>query len=362
MRTEKKVTQNSITTTYNYIWNDGKLVSQSDGTNTFYFFYNDSKYAPDGFVLNGTDTYLYTKNLQGDITGIADANGNIVTTYIYDAWGKITSVTGTQASTIGTANPFRYRGYCYDDDTGLFYVGSRYYDPEVGRFISPDAVIDNRSILGTNLYSYCWNNPVNMHDQTGYYAATLVLTASATVSLSGALTGIMASISASIASIKTAIATSWFIPVCIAATAIAIVGIVCAVNRVMALSATAASTISAVKTNVNKGGVKPGGGNTVYVITRKGTADVVYAGRTCNFSARKSAHQKKFPSNAYTMIPVATGLSLTQARALEQAIITAYTIDTLKNMINSISPSKWGNFKTEFDQMGTLIKSWLDPE
>ena len=76
-----------------------------DGTNTFYFFYNDSKYAPDGFVLNGTDNYLYTKNLQGDITGIADSNGSIVTTYTYDAWGKIISVTGSQSTTIGTANP-----------------------------------------------------------------------------------------------------------------------------------------------------------------------------------------------------------------------------------------------------------------
>lgn len=180
--------------------------------------------------------------------------------------------------------------------------------------------------------------------------------------MSGALAGIMTSISASMASIKTAIATSWFIPVCIAATAIAITGIVYAVNRVIALSASAATTISAVKANVNKGGVKPGGGNTVYVITRKGTTDVVYAGRTCNFNARKSAHQKKFPSGSYTMYAVATGLTLAQARALKQTIITAYTIDTLKNMINSISPSKWGNFKTEFNQMGTLIQSWIDPE
>ena len=62
------------------------------------------------------------------------------------------------------------------------------------------------------------------------------------------------------------------------------------------------------------------------------------------------------------MIPIATGLTLAQSQALEQALITAYTIDTLKNMINSISPSKWSNFKTEFEQMGTLIQSWIDPE
>lgn len=62
------------------------------------------------------------------------------------------------------------------------------------------------------------------------------------------------------------------------------------------------------------------------------------------------------------MMPIATNLSKAQARAMEQTIITAYTLDTLKNMINSISPKKWNNFKTEFDQMTTLIKSWIDPE
>ena len=192
----------------------------------------------------------------------------------------------------------------------------------------------------------------------------LTLNAPTTAALGGALAGIMVSISASMTSVKAAIATSWLIPVCIAATAIAIGGIIYAVNRVMALSSAAASTIASVKTKVNSGGLDPKklGNNTVYVIYRNSNKDVVYAGRTCNFSARKSVHQKKFPSNTYTMIPIATNLILAQARALEQSIITAYTIDTLKNMINSISPSKWGNFKTEFEQMGTLVQSWLDPE
>ncbi|MGI6746443.1 MAG: RHS repeat domain-containing protein [Acutalibacteraceae bacterium] len=179
LRTEKKVTQNSITTTYNYIWNDGKLVSQSDGTNTFYFFYNDSKYAPDGFVLNGTDNYLYTKNLQGDITGIADANGIIVTTYTYDAWGKIISVTGSQSTTIGTANPFRFRGYYYDTETELYYLQSRYYNPEWGRFLNADdfqQLINNYSIISKiyigNLYMFC-NNSITYIDYTGQSAKAI---------------------------------------------------------------------------------------------------------------------------------------------------------------------------------------------
>ena len=250
----------------------------------------------------------------------------------------------------------------YHEETKLYYIQTRYYNSGIGHFINADSFIDNRGALGANLYTYCWNNPVNNYDPTGCTTASLVIGSSLIASTSGALAGIMASISSSIASIKAAIATSWVIPVCVAATAIAITGIIYAVNKVKSLSRIAAKIISAVKVNVKKGGVKPDRGHTVYVITRKGTTDVVYVGRTKNFSARKSAHQKRFPSKKYSMYAVATNLTYEQARALEQSLITAYSIDTLCNMINSISPNKWSRFTTEFSQMQTLILSWLDPE
>ncbi|MGI6746448.1 MAG: RHS repeat-associated core domain-containing protein [Acutalibacteraceae bacterium] len=167
LRTKKTVTQNNVTTNYTYIWNNSQLVSQSDGTNTFYFFYNDSEYAPDGFVLNGTDIYFYTKSLQGDVTGIVNANGAVVTSYIYDSWGNVLSVTGTLASTIGNANPFRYRGYYYDAETGLYYLQSRYYDPVTSRYLNADE--SEMLFKGVdNLFSYCDNNPVMYIDPTGY--------------------------------------------------------------------------------------------------------------------------------------------------------------------------------------------------
>ena len=70
---------------------------------------------------------------------------------------------------MGARNPYRYRGYYYDTETGFYYFQSRYYDPEVSRFINADVVIGNESILGTNLFAYCFNNPANRVDGTGYW-------------------------------------------------------------------------------------------------------------------------------------------------------------------------------------------------
>ena len=175
----------------------------------------------------------------------------------------------------------------------------------------------------------------------------------------------MVAINSSMVSVKAALATSWFIPVCIAAAAIAIVGIVYVVNRVLALMASASQTVSAVKSKARLGGINPNNlrNYTVYVIVKKGTIDVVYVGITKRYSSRKSQHNKKrFPASKFTMMPIATGLTKNEARAMEQTIITAYTLDTLINMINSISPKKWSIFKSEFEQMSTLIQSWIDEE
>ena len=89
--------------------------------------------------------------------------------YTYNAWGEIISITGTEAETIGQKNPLRYRGYYYDEETGFYYLNIRYYDAEIGRFVSADIAISGtgESVQGYNLFSYCFNNPVNMNDPTG---------------------------------------------------------------------------------------------------------------------------------------------------------------------------------------------------
>ena len=158
-------TVNGVTTDYVVI--DGTLAGEITGGNKLAFLYDESgtKY---GFVYNGA-TYFYNLNLQGDVVGIYDSTGAEVVTYTYDEWGKILSVTGTLAGTIGQINPIRYRGYYYDNETGFYFLQSRYYDPEPGRFLNADSVISGmlESVHGYNLFAYCDNNPINKSDSTG---------------------------------------------------------------------------------------------------------------------------------------------------------------------------------------------------
>lgn len=117
-----------------------------------------------GLIYNGS-LYYYRKNLQGDIIEIVDEDGNVAATYKYDAWGNWTVSGGD----VGTYNSFRYRGYYYDTAIMLYYLKTRWYDPETGRFISPDSInyLDPESINGLNLYAYCLNNPVMYTDPEG---------------------------------------------------------------------------------------------------------------------------------------------------------------------------------------------------
>ena len=124
-----------------------------------------------GFHYNNhvvSKEYLYQRNIQGDILGIYDDEGNQVGEYAYDGYGN--QVIVKDEGGIANLNPFRYRGYFYDEETGLFLVSSRYYDPETGRFISPDDIsyLDPCSINGLTLYAYCGNDPVNRWDPTGH--------------------------------------------------------------------------------------------------------------------------------------------------------------------------------------------------
>lgn len=110
-------------------------------------------------------------NLQGDIVGIVNQSGNQLVGYTYDAWGNILTTTGSSANTLGKYNPLRYRGYVYDSEIGYYYLQSRYYDPEVSRFINADAFASTgQGAIGCNILAYCLNNPVRYIDVTGNWA------------------------------------------------------------------------------------------------------------------------------------------------------------------------------------------------
>lgn len=174
MRTQKKV-GNDIT---NYYYDSGNnLIGLTYGSNTLLFYY-DSNGVPTSFAHNGT-MYYYVKNLQGDIVQITKQDGTVVAKYVYDVWGKILSIKDgsnnmietTNATHLANLNPFRYRGYVYDNETGLYYLQSRYYDPITGRFLNADAYCDTESgsPLSTNMFAYCENNSVIASDHTGYW-------------------------------------------------------------------------------------------------------------------------------------------------------------------------------------------------
>ena len=112
------------------------------------------------------------------ITGLIDANGTAVVNYRYDSWGILTGITGSMAGTLGKDNPYRFKGYYYDEETGMYYLKSRYYQPEICRFISADnedVLIDTHvDLANKNLYLYCDNNPILKADEEGQIADWLV--------------------------------------------------------------------------------------------------------------------------------------------------------------------------------------------
>lgn len=163
-------TATEITTDHSYIYAGGKLlremITEGSTTKTLDFTY-DNVGMPYSLTYNNgsaTATYYYITNLQGDVMYLVDASGNEVAAYDYDPYGKIISATGELAG----INPLRYRGYYYDTETDFYYLQSRYYDPEICRFINGDKYSATATgYLGYNMFAYCNNNPIIAADYDG---------------------------------------------------------------------------------------------------------------------------------------------------------------------------------------------------
>lgn len=175
----------TVTQTYSYVYSGGQLMQEvittetaADGetttsTETLNFTY-DASGTPLSVTYDNT-TYYYVTNIQGDVVAIVNSSGTTLVQYTYDAWGNALAVFGAMPSTLGKTNPLRYRGYVYDEDTGLYYLQSRYYDPEMGRFINADVFASTgQGLLGNNMFAYCGNNPICRVDSSGYFFFTVL--------------------------------------------------------------------------------------------------------------------------------------------------------------------------------------------
>ena len=161
----RRIAKDGISFTYD---SNGNLIKQSNGLE--YIYDHSGVFG----VTYGGETYVYRKDAQGNVIALMNASGAVVARYLYDAWGTCVVVNngGTEisdANHIGNLNPFRYRGYYYDVETKLYYLKTRYYDPEVGRFMTIDGIeyLDPETINGLNLYAYCGNNPIMNVDPNG---------------------------------------------------------------------------------------------------------------------------------------------------------------------------------------------------
>ena len=160
-------------TTTNYTYDsEGRLRCESDDTYTRYFIYGADGIV--GYEENGVQ-FMYRKNLFGDITAIYQGTTKVAE-YVYDAWGNCTVTTNVNG--YGTRNPFRYRGYYFDTDLNMYYLMTRYYDPQTSRFINADSLdyLDPNTINGLNLYAYCGNNPIMRTDVYGNVSELLLTT------------------------------------------------------------------------------------------------------------------------------------------------------------------------------------------
>ena len=282
--------------------------------------------------FNGT-LYSYVHNLQGDIVGIVDSSGSLVVEYKYDAWGKPTLVRTltTAYEALAELNPFRYRGYVYDEETGLYYLRSRYYSPKLGKFLISDYwLCTGQGVFSANRYCYCGNNPVIAIDGDGYLF--MLLTAAIGAAVGAAVGAIVAAVN------DEDILKGALVGAAVGG-AVGLVGgaVTSLVTTGSALSSTGAVT-AAIKGTASVASVGTGV-NSVYV-SYTAQKTVQYVGITNNILRRAAEH---LASRGIQITEILKNMSRFDARAVEQCLIEYYKLGrnggALINKINSIAVS-----------------------
>ena|GEM_PF-1635723 len=167
-----RVSKNVDGTIHRYFLDGPRVLVETIGTTVIHYTYDDEGKLI-SLNLNGTE-YFYQRNALGDIIGIYLTNGSLVVSYEYDAYGNIVSKVDNSGIGLATLNPYRYRGYRFDEETGLYYLNSRYLNPETGRFLCSDGYLGSPGqLLSTNMYTYALNNPNTYFDPTGYIPVLL---------------------------------------------------------------------------------------------------------------------------------------------------------------------------------------------
>lgn len=314
IRTSKKI--NGVETKY-YLENS-KIIVEKTNNNMIYYIYDDLG-SIIGFKYNN-EMYYYMKNLQNDIIEILDSNLNSICKYTYDSFGNILSIVNNNGldisndeSHIANINPFRYRSYYYDKETKLYYLNSRYYNPEWGRFINADGIIGvEDNITKYNLFVYCENNFVNKVDYDGNLAITV--------------------------SAVSAIGTVLFLTAVYAGSKFVSKSLV-----------QAAASLPDVKFPTKKETTKKEDKKkqekkyVVYVLcTDKKCQDVVYVGRTNDFERRSDEHKRNPERKKLYAKIEKENLTYEQSRIYEQKLIEMYmTLNSGREGCNKRNGINW---------------------
>ncbi len=178
--------------TTNYYYEGDKLITQIKNNIRLDFLYDENGMLY-GLIKDNSSKYFYVRDYLQNILGIVDQNGKLVVKYKYDAYGNSKGIEDTSGIGIGSYNPFRYKGYYYDDDTEMYYCKSRFYVPKWRRWLNSDSIdyLEPQNITCLNLFAYCNNNPVMYVDENGNFVLSAILLTIASSALAGAINGLV---------------------------------------------------------------------------------------------------------------------------------------------------------------------------